>query len=638
MRSVECLLSRVVRLGFLAAILAATGPDIAWPRDGQWPDPVANDVLPYHTAGLLQGPLLGAPTSQSIRIWVRTQEPGPFAVLYDTRLPLGSDSRRVEGQTLADRDSTGVVELAGLKPATRYYYAVQIGGALPDLRIDYSDPWPSFRTLPDATTCADPANNPRGLFDVCFSLACCASQDPSVRSGGQYGSPPGFDTLWRLYGQEIMFHVFNGDTIYEECRDGTREGIRANYRLYLDRGRSMSRLLRSTAGLFLYDDHEIGWDLHGCGEVGLGRGKHLIRDPGVDVWTEYCGWANYPSPFRATIRFGTCSVRKGDDVLSDSQADFSSLRPGQVSTIHVGPYTLAAPGDKSLPPYKNAGVYGLVEVLGRPALRVTPAFRADEEVPYSIGSHHFYDWKVANCHFFALDTRGDRSRFNRSDIRDPASFLLGPAQLRWLLDGVRRTDADFIFIISPDPWVIHHTAAHVSDAPTARDDKGDGFASFVHQREQLLAALDGLAKPVLIFSGDVHNAMSVQISDNVWEFLCGPMGSVAHPIATAGGMPFGGWFDSQGRRVKVKWTLGFPDNVHYTRLRGTCFAVVQVNNVMHMPRPEGSGYQFVAYDRPQAVVRFHDGYSGRLLYAEAVSPLDVEPAPPAAVNPVVVPR
>ena len=193
-----------------------------------------------------------------------------------------------------------------------------------------------------------------------------------------------------------------------------------------------------------------------------------------------------------------------------------------------------------------------------------------------------------------------------------------------------KTDADFIFIISPDPWVILHTAAHVSDAPSARLDKGDGFASFIHQRKQLIELLDRVPKPVLIFSGDVHNSFSVQISDNVWEFLCGPMASLAHPLVTAGGPPLGGWFDSQGRRVKVKWAAGFPDDVHYTRLRGTVFGMVQVNNILPSPRPQGSGYQYLAFDEPQVVVRFHDGYTGRLLYAEGISRLDARPEPSGA--------
>ena len=39
--------------------------------------------------------------------------------------------------------------------------------------------------------------------------------------------------------------------------------------------------------------------------------------------------------------------------------------------------------------------------------------------------------------------------------------------------------------------------------------------------------------------------------------------------------------------------------------------------------------RFIAYDAPQVIVRFHDGYSGELLYSEGISTLDaLPPGPP----------
>jgi hypothetical protein len=74
--------------------------------------------------------------------------------------------------------------------------------------------------------------------------------------------------------------------------------------------------------------------------------------------------------------------------------------------------------------------------------------------------------------------------------------------------------------------------------------------------------------------------------------------------------------------VQVKWIGTFPDNVQYSRLRQPYFAIVQVNNVSRSPLPDGAddpGYQWIAYDAPQVVVRFHDGYTGDLIYAEGIS-------------------
>lgn len=591
-----------------------------------WPDPIANHVAPAETLGLTHGPMLGRPAAESVTVWLRTAEPAEFVVRYSTELPIDDTSPGVAGRTRGESDNTGFVTLEDLKASTRYFYAVELGGRLADLRIDYHDPWPSFRTLPDGSSFRDPNYNPEGLFNLCFSIGCCASQDP-VRSGGQYGSPPSFDTLFRNHRDEIQFHIMNGDTIYEEERDGTLDGLWNNYRLYWKRGRSFARLTRSVPAVFTYDDHEIGWDIHGCGQVGLRKGRHLIRDYGLKAWNDYVGWANPAIPANGRLRFGEAEFENNSGRLHDPDADFSDLKLSQVSTLHIGPYPGGAQGQAAPALPRNAGVYRVAEVIDRHTLKIEPELRADEAAGYSIGTHWYRDWKVGNCHFLMVDTRGERSRPNLEETSDPTRFALGKTQKTWLLETARQSDAEFLFVISPDPWLIYHSAYHVAPERGAAP-KGDGMASFVHEREEILKALDGLDKPVMIFSGDVHNSMSVRVTDNIWEFMVGPMNSTAHPIGTAGRMPFGGRWESQGRPVSIKWVAGFPDNVSYERLRSTYYSVVTVNNVMKTAKPEGSGYQFVAYDEPQAIVSYYDGYTGRLVYAESVSRLDFQ-LPPA---------
>lgn len=572
-----------------------------------WPDPVANEIVPYSTGGLTHGPILGRPTSISTRVWIRTAQPMSFRVLYDTKLPLSEDAPAVDGETTAEADSTGYVNLTELKPNTQYYYGIVTGGHLVDTRVDINDPWPFFRTFPDADAYRDEKFNPRGLYNVCFSIGTGNCQNPAYDRGGQYVDAPAFENMWTQHRDELMFHFMNGDYIYEERRDGKLSGYRNNYKLYMFRGRGMSRVMRYLPWLFVFDDHELTGE-QGMGAVGLGAGPWCDRDEGLRAWYEYAGWANYPAPHRGPLRFGKAKVNAGSDVLTDPKADFSTLNPKQVSTVMV-------PNGN-----ENAGVYGLVEVLGKRQLKVEPALRTTEECGYTIGTHHYYDWKLGNCHFFALDTRGERAKFNLSKQFDPKQFILGEVQRQWLMDAVTHTDAQFIFVLSGVPWMLPHTAAHVGGTA---DPKGDTFVGFVHERELLLDFFDQIKKPVLILTGDVHNSFSVQITDNVWEFMCGPINSAAHPIATTGRCPYGGFYNSAGRKVKVKWVAGFP-TMHYTRLHSTLYAVVQVNNILKSGRADGPGYHFVAYDAPTAVVRFYDAYTGRLLYAEAVSTLDVE--------------
>ena len=62
---------------------------------------------------------------------------------------------------------------------------------------------------------------------------------PRPHQGGHYVNPPVFDTIRRQHGDELQFAIVNGDITHEELRDGTIDGVRANYRLYYSRGRAV---------------------------------------------------------------------------------------------------------------------------------------------------------------------------------------------------------------------------------------------------------------------------------------------------------------------------------------------------------------------------------------------------------------
>ena len=85
----------------------------------------------------------------------------------------------------------------------------------------------------------------------------------------------------------------------------------------------------------------------------------------------------------------------------------------------------------------------------------------------------------------------------------------------------------------------------------------------------------------------------------------------------------GGKWKSMGREVEIRWVTGFPNNLPYQNIRNTYYGIVQVNNILKVASPSG-GYQYVAYDEPQVVVRWHDGYTGRLVYAESITTLDAK--------------
>lgn len=588
-----------------------------------WPDPVANHVVPYQSFAITHGPVLGGVRSDGARVWIRCSEATEFEVLADTAIPFGDDARVVNGTVDPAEDFTGTVGLDGLAANTVYFYAIRIGGEIVDTRASVDDPWPGFRTLPDVVSFAHEFN-PAGKFSLSFSIGSCQRQRSPENTYGIYDNPPAFDRLWKDHRDDLAFHIVNGDYSYEEVLDGTLAGIENNYKLYLERGRSLNRLLRHVPMFTMFNDHEVTDNLDGAGEPGLGDGIFLVRDPAVNVWQYYAGWTNDNAPHKAPLRFGNGSAEAGD-VLHDPGADFSTLDLAAVSTLHVGPYLNLGPKEKAPRGGANIGVYRVEEIIDATHLRVSPAFKkAGAPLQYSIGSHHYWDRLIGNMHFIFLDTRSERAEWKGvAHSHDEDRYILGETQREWFLKTAQQSPADFLFVISGDPWVIYHSAYHMKGGST--ESKGDGYCGYVHEREILLEALDQIEKPVLLLTGDVHQPFACQISDNVWEFLCSPVNSANHPLGTTGLPPLGGWFDSEGRMVKIKWCGGYPDNLHYPRQRHTTYTVIDVNNIVRAAAREGQGYQYIAYDEPQVVVRFHDGYTGKLLYAEGISTLDAKP-------------
>lgn len=590
-------------------------------QDLTWPDPVANHVVPMQSTPVTHGPLLGNVTSNSVRVWLRAERDIDFTVLVQAHRPPFDQAAETVGRTVAERDFTGFAEVSGLQPNTEYAWAVRVGDEIIDSRENLRDPWPTFRTLPDANSYAHEFN-PDGRFNLTFSIGACQRQRSPGETYGIYPNPPAFDTIWEKHRHHLAFHIVNGDYTYEETIDGTVSGIENNYKLYLNRGRSLNRLLKHVPLFTMYNDHEVTDNIDGSGEVGRGDGNYLVRDPAVRVWQYYADWANGDRPQTGVVRFGTAELKEGSSVLHDPAADFTTLDLNQISTLHIGPFLKGAakPG-ASERGGQNVGVYRVRKIIDRTHLEIEPPARATNTAAYSIGTHHYFDRVIGNCHFLFLDTRGERSKWlGVKKAHDADRFVLGAAQKAWFLETVRQSSADFIFVISPDPWFIYHSAYHVRGEDT--ESKGDGYCGFVHEREELAAVLDEVPKPVLLLTGDVHHPVAAQITDNVWEFLVSPVNSANHPLGTAGLPPLGGWFDSEGRTIKIKWLGGYPDNVHYLRQRHTVYAVISVNNIIKAGRRSGPGYQFLAYDAPQVVVSFHDGYSGELLYGEGISTLD----------------
>ena len=132
----------------------------------------------------------------------------------------------------------------------------------------------------------------------------------------------------------------------------------------------------------------------------------------------------------------------------------------QAATLHVhwgGP--TAGVDDNSLDGVggdPNAGVYEIVEIIDRHRLRVRPPAKQNGESSYSIGRRSYYRFRVGNAEFFLTDTRTHRQMHDVRQPDKPGLSMLGPRQRKWLLDGMRASDADFLFVVSSVNFMVPH--------------------------------------------------------------------------------------------------------------------------------------------------------------------------------------
>jgi len=580
------------------------------------------------------GPILGRVSATGVYVWARTSRPGEFRVRYGlakNRLDRLSDP----ATTSLAGDNTGVVKLTGLQPRTRYYYRVESGpGRL------YGG-W--FRTLPSAASMRNEQTNPRGLFNFRFEFACGNNPDPGAGLGPTL---PTYDTLNRQVLGQVDFAILNGDWLYEEARDypvpqwrwqvGLHEGelphvlqvapsvtgVWENYKRFLRRGANLAHWHRHVPSYFTFDDHELLDDNFAAAEPGFRDRRALFRDMGVKAWFDYLGWSN-PVEHAHPGHFGRARLTAGSEELVDESTDFRKLPLDEMGTLHVhwegqnAGVRFTGEEENQVGGDPNAGVYAIEEVLGPHRLKIRPAADADGTVSYSIARRCYGKFRVSNCDFFLLDTRTHRNLHDKQDPAKPTVTMLGHAQRDWLIDSMKRSDADFFFVVSSVNFMIPHVGGGGVVAQD-RNNKDDAWTVFLHEREMLIDFWDSLDQPVFVLSGDLHNSFAINITDNVWEFASGPHNSVNHRASDEGNRPLTGRFQYGPRECLIRWsTTALPDIPRDARTFPH-YCVVQVNNVFNNPQTLG-GERWVAYPHPQVVFQYYDGITGELRYAESIT-------------------
>ncbi|APZ91466.1 alkaline phosphatase D family protein [Fuerstiella marisgermanici] len=581
---------------------------------------------------LTHGPMLGQPTAHSMAVWGRTSDADEFIVRY------GTDSEKLNqtsdaATTKIDHDNTGVAVLKDLKSDTKYFYQIWVNErphGLPG----------SFRTLPSAADTRNAEHNPEGLFNFRFQIGSCANQNP-LHGGGHQATT--YEHLNRDWADRVHFHIMNGDWLYEELREYPPEawrlvqglsqfpmtvqvmptivGVWENYKLYLSRGVELAKWHRHVPSFFTFDDHELVNDIWGSSEAGKRHRRTVFRDIGTRAWMDYLGWAN-PMAHNHPIHYGKGQMKAGSDLLVDTSTDFTRLPLQEMLNLHVhwgtpeaGANDMRYDNDDG---NKNSYVYDIVEVVDAHTLKLhMPAKVDDADLSYSIGRRSYGSFKVSNCEFFLVDTRGDR---DMHDVRrrDKAGVsMLGKPQREWLLKSMKESDADFFFVISSVPFMIPHSGAGGFESDAAN--KEEAWTGFFAEREMLINEWDKLGKKVFVMTGDLHNSFAVKVTDDVWEFCCGPHNSVNHvPKLDESDRPATGKFKFGPRECDIRWSSYIiPDLPRLERLYPH-FCVVQINNVFNMPKKLGDK-RWVAYPHPQVIFQYFDGRTGELAYAETIA-------------------
>ena len=591
---------------------------------------------------IAHGPMLGRIGADHVGVWARTSRASEFRVFYGTS-PDALSSVAGPVSTRLEDDNTGWIAIEGLTPNTKYYYEATTA----ERPLGVARLTGHFHTLPSPDLVRDPTTNPEGLFNFRFEFATGNNQ--RTMGGTPYGPRlPTYRTMLRELIRDdepskVDFAILNGDWLYEEDRTypvdawrhqtGTAEaqtprpvrlmpyvvGVWENFKTFLSRGEPLAAWHRYVPSYFTFDDHEILSDVYESGEVGTVNRKSVFRDTALTAWYDYVGWSNEVPPTQDIV-YGEGRFSNGSDVLTDPDADFSQLKLDESFTLHVhwGSNDGEAPRDASVTQGgdPNAGVYEIVEVLGRNRLRIRPAAKANGSQTYSIGRRSYFKKRVSNVDIFFLDTRSNREKHDVRNPLNPGRSMIGRRQREWLMAEMRASDADFSFVVSSVNFSIPHVGGN-KGAGGASGNKDDAWTVFQQDRDELIAFWDELGKPVFVLTGDLHNSFAIKITENVWEFASGPHNSVQHPLNSEGDRLPNGPFEYNGRKVDVRWSsFVLPDTPVELRNR-VLYCVVRINNVWRNPKEEGR-VRWVAYPRPQAIFQYYDGLTGDLLYAESI--------------------
>lgn len=222
----EAAMSRAVELGLPPQRFLAGPRELLEPLRASeaW-----SDLQRRFADTIVHGPMLGAVTDRSARVWVRTSGEAEVQVSVGT----SPDAIRAIGESVRSseaNDFTAVALVDGLQPASRYHYRLTINGK--ELTPTYT-----FRTFPNA---GEPCQ-----FTVAF--------------GGGAGYVPNHERMWGTIDSfEPDVLLLLGDNVYS---DDPESPAMQRYCYYRRQSQPGFRTLVSHTPVFaIWDDHDFSTD------------------------------------------------------------------------------------------------------------------------------------------------------------------------------------------------------------------------------------------------------------------------------------------------------------------------------------------------------------------------------------------
>jgi len=187
-----------------------------------------------HAQRVTHGPVVGAATPSSARVFLRTSEATDFDFQLSTSEQF-SNPLSFNGTTVAERDTSIIIEVNGLQPYTKYFYRVMINGEADSLQGH-------FRTFP--------TEGERG--DYVWTVLSCQ----------EFGTYNAFNALVEQ-APDLILHT--GDWTYPDYQFPgdwrmNWQTLQASYRRrYSEQEPNMPRLIRSTVFDYVVDNHDGIW-------------------------------------------------------------------------------------------------------------------------------------------------------------------------------------------------------------------------------------------------------------------------------------------------------------------------------------------------------------------------------------------